>query len=71
MIDVFAYPDITFPKGFLWGASTAGAQVEGDNKSFYDHPDTAPKTSGIGAMAYQFPGKACNSFEMYREDKRY
>jgi len=68
MIDVFAYPDITFPKGFLWGASTAGAQVEGDNKSFYDYPDTAPKTSGIGAMAYQFPGKACNSFEMYRED---
>lgn len=67
MIDVFAYPDIQFPEGFLWGASTSGAQVNGDNKSFYDDPDTAPKTV-LGGMPYEFAGKASNSFEMYRED---
>lgn len=67
MIDIFAYPDIHFPKDFLWGASTAGAQVEGDCKSFYDDPETAPKTV-LGGMPYAFPEKACNSFEMYRDD---
>ncbi len=66
MIDIFAYPDIHFPHGFLWGASTAGEQVEGNGKSYHDDPETAPKTSLHGA--YEFPGKACDSFERYKDD---
>ncbi len=66
MIDIFAYPDIHFPEGFLWGASTAGEQVEGNGRSYHDDPETAPKTSLHGA--YEFPGRACDSFERYRDD---
>ena len=70
MIDVFSYNDIEFPKDFLWGAATAGAQIEGNNKSFYDDPETAPAKSGIGGQKYQPPAMACNSFELYDEDIR-
>lgn len=66
MIDVFSYPDIQFPEGFLWGASTAGAQVEGNLRSFYDDPETAPKEHE--GKPYVFPGMACDSFARYEED---
>lgn len=66
MLDIFGYPDITFPKGFLWGASTAGQQVEGNNCSQFDDAETAPKSSLMGK--YEPAGKACNSYEMVDED---
>lgn len=67
MIDVFSYPDITFPEGFLWGASTAGQQVEGNNCSFYDDPAFAPRHVLGGGMYVPASG-ACNSYELYGED---
>ncbi len=66
MIDIISYKDISFPDGFLWGASTAGAQIEGNLNSFYDDPRTAP-TSWEG-KPYIFPGKTCDSYTRYNED---
>ena len=43
MINILEYSDITFPKDFLWGVSTAGQQIEGNNNSFYDDKEIAPK----------------------------
>jgi beta-glucosidase len=53
-----------FPKGFLWGAATAGHQVEGNNTTsdtwFLEH--TRPS-------AFAEPsGDACNSFELWPRD---
>ena len=62
MINILEYKDIQFPENFMWGASTAGQQIEGNNNSFYDDVNTAPK------YAYLMAGKACNSYEMYKED---
>lgn len=67
MINILEYDDITFPKDFLWGVTTAGEQVEGNNNSQYDDPSTAPK-GAYGGVPYQFAGKACNSYEMYEDD---
>ena len=33
MIDLNEYKDIEFPKDFLWGAATAGQQIEGNISS--------------------------------------
>ncbi len=62
MYDIFSLPDFQFPEGFLWGSATAGYQIEGDNvdANYYDW-----EKRGI------FPfksGKACNGYELYRED---
>lgn len=53
-----------FPQGFLWGAATAGHQVEGNNVAsdlwYLEHLDPTP-----------FPepsGDACNFFELWRDD---
>ncbi len=67
MINLFEYPDITFPKDFMFGATTAGMQVEGDNCSYHDDPDYAPHFA-YGGVPYEMAGKACNSYEMYEED---
>ena len=67
MLDIFQYPDITFPEGFLWGASTAGQQIEGDNCSYHDDPKNAPKFA-YGGVPYQMAGKACDSYQRYEED---
>lgn len=67
MYDVFSLPDFKFPKDFLWGSSTAGHQIEGDNinshrwamenaEGFLDDPTKAKS------------GKACNHYNMYQED---
>ena len=53
-----------FPQGFLWGAATAGHQVEGNNTTsdtwFLEHMHPS-------AFA-ELSGDACNSFELWRED---
>ena len=67
MINILEYDTIEFPQDFLWGASTAGQQIEGNNHSFYDDDETCPKTA-YGGVPYLKAGKACNSYEMYTED---
>ncbi|MCR3759521.1 family 1 glycosylhydrolase [Clostridium felsineum] len=67
MLDIFQYPEIKFPKEFLWGATTAGVQIEGNNSSYHDSEELAPKFA-FGGMPYEFPKKACNSYELYEED---
>ncbi|MDR3709814.1 MAG: family 1 glycosylhydrolase [Capsulimonadaceae bacterium] len=62
MYDVFSLPEIKFPDGFLWGAATAGHQIEGDN---------VHSQCWAGELAGGFretSGKACNHYEMYRDD---
>ena len=54
----------TFPSDFLWGVANAGHQVEGDNTNsdtwFAEH---------VTPTVFKEPsGKACNSYELWRED---
>lgn len=67
MIDLKTYKDINFPKEFLWGAATAGQQIEGDNCSYHDDIEIAPKFA-YGGVPYQMANKACNSYVMYEDD---
>lgn len=67
MLDIFQYPSITFPKDFLWGASTAGQQIEGNNCSYHDVAQSAPKAA-YGGVPYVMADKACNSYEQYEDD---
>jgi beta-glucosidase len=53
-----------FPKGFLWGAATAGHQIEGNNTAsdtwFLEH---------VKPTVFHEPsGDACNSFELWAQD---
>jgi beta-glucosidase len=53
-----------FPDGFLWGAATAGHQVEGNNSTsdtwFLEH---------VTPTVFREPsGRACNSFTLWRDD---
>lgn len=63
MIDIFQYPEIHFPDNFLFGAATAGQQVEGNNCSQFDDPEIYPESK-----FFQPAGIACNSYEMYDRD---
>lgn len=67
MINILEYHDIEFPEDFMWGATTAGQQIEGNNHSFYDDERTAPQFA-YGGVPYVMAKKACNSYEMYRDD---
>lgn len=68
MIDVFSIKDFSFPKGFEWGSSTAGHQIEGDNihSGHWAREQELLKNN----PKYEVSGKACNSYEMYEEDVR-
>lgn len=63
MIDIFQYPEITFPDDFLIGASTAGQQIEGNSQSQFDCPEFFKADSH-----FQPAGIACNSYTMYNKD---
>ena len=57
-------PDRSFPPGFVWGVSTAGHQVEGDNMNsdtwFAEH---------VSPTVFKEPSlKACNSYELWADD---
>ncbi len=70
MNDIFSIKDFQFPKGFLWGSSTAGHQIEGDNI----HSDRW-RIEQVQVLEKKNPnwelsGKACNSYELYEEDSR-
>jgi len=62
MLNLHNYPQISFPKGFLWGTATAGHQIEGGNiHSDNWHSEVENK--------YKEPsGKACDHWRLYRED---
>lgn len=54
----------TFPHGFLWGAATAGHQIEGNNlnSDFWFLENIKP------TIFAEPSGDACNSFELWRTD---
>lgn len=62
MYDIFSIPEVTFPRGFLWGSATAGHQIEGDN--FLSHRWQVEQEYEEQNRS----GKACNHYELYRED---
>lgn len=53
-----------FPEKFLWGTATSSHQVEGNNEN--DWTEWEKQTGHIkdGSLS----GRACNSYELYRED---
>lgn len=55
---------VSFPEDFLWGVATAGHQNEGDNTT----SDTW-FLENVSPTVFREPsGKACNSWELWRED---
>ncbi len=54
----------TFPDGFLWGAATAGHQIEGNNVN----SDWWARERPMPGM--ELSGDACDSYHRYREDMR-
>ena len=68
MYDIFSLPETKFPAGFLWGSSTAAHQIEGDNV----HSNFWQKEQNGGIWSQwdldSTSGKACNHYEMYKED---
>jgi beta-glucosidase len=67
MIDLFEYPASRFPDDFLFGAATAGQQIEGNNKSYHDDPRFQPERMYTGAK-WVPAGKAADSYNRYEED---
>jgi beta-glucosidase len=56
--------EVKFPEGFLWGAATAGHQIEGDNIHSQNWQEEIKNK-------YPEPsGKACNSWELFDEDAK-
>lgn len=66
MNDVFSIKPFSFPEGFLFGSAVAGHQVEGDNiHSSHYVKELEKQQKNPNAV---LSGKACNHYEMYRED---
>ncbi len=62
MLNIFNLPAVKFDDNFIWGAATAGHQVEGNNC----HSDHYQRE-----VEFDYPeksGLACNHWELYRED---
>jgi beta-glucosidase len=55
---------VSFPEGFLWGASTAGHQVEGGNVN----ADIWPLEWAPNSMFVEPSGDACDHYHRYPED---
>lgn len=53
-----------FPEGFVWGVATAGHQNEGDNTT----SDTWFAENVTPTVFRDRSGKACNGYELWRED---
>ena len=61
--------DITFPKEFVWGASTASYQIEGAWNKGGRAPSIWDTFSHAGKVANNDTGDdACNHYERYQED---
>lgn len=65
MYDVFSLPDFIFPKDFVWGTSTAGHQIEGNNIHSQNWADEQKRPAN---EIYQPSGMACNHYNMVDED---
>lgn len=66
MYDIFALKDFSFPDRFVWGSSTAGHQIEGDNiHSSFWHLEQEWVKNDPGT---ELSGKACNAYNMVSED---
>ncbi len=70
MTDIFSIPDFKFPEGFLWGSSTAGHQIEGDNIHSNRWHLEQVQVLEKGNPDWELSGKACNSYELFEEDSR-
>jgi beta-glucosidase len=57
-------PELTFPSDFLWGAATAGHQVEGDNTN----SDWWAWEQQPGSPVAEPSGGACEHYTRYRDD---
>ena len=66
MYDIFSLQDFSFPEGFVWGSSTAGHQIEGDNihSCNWQWEQGWLKNNPKAEVS----GKACNSYNMVDED---
>ena len=53
-----------FPQGFLWGAATAGHQVEGSNTN----SDVSTLEHVKPTIFAQSSGDACDQYQRYRDD---
>ena len=66
MNDPFAIKAFDFPDGFVWGASTAGHQIEGDNIHCDRYAEEIERAKT--EPHFEVSGKACNSYSMWRDD---
>lgn len=66
MTDVFSLRDFKMPEGFLWGSSTAGHQIEGNN-IHSDRWSMEIEKAKIN-KEYVCSGLACNNYELYTQD---
>ncbi len=66
MNDTFAIKSYSFPEGFVWGSSTSGHQIEGDNihSDFWYSEQQGLKEDPNRTVS----GKAANHYAMYKED---
>ncbi len=64
---------IKFPVGFWWGSATSAHQIEGDNHNDWSEWEMSPKriadlrSKNLDPKDY-ISGKACDSYNRYRED---
>lgn len=67
MYDIFKIPDFKFPNNFVWGTSTAGHQIEGNNISSNNYKDELLRPHDPTGKAKP-SGMACNHYNMVDED---
>ncbi len=66
MTDIFSIKDFKLPEGFIWGSSTAGHQIEGNNiHSDHWHDEQERLKQNPEA---EVSGEACNHYNMVEED---
>lgn len=66
MNDIFSMNKFKMPEGFLWGSSTAGHQIEGNNCNSDRWFSELEKEKT--QENFQASGLACNHYELYRQD---
>lgn len=67
MYDIFSLKEFQFEKDFLWGTSTAGHQIEGNNIHSNNWADELKRPFDQKGI-YKPSGMACNHWNMVEED---
>ena len=67
MYDIFSIPGFKFSRSFLWGAATAGHQIEGNNTNCNRYKEELSLPIAYGGV-YARSGLACNHYSMVKED---